>query len=72
MVPLAAMVGTLEILWERKVQNNAYSVHGDTKGSKKRAHGLVPWARLDIKFFSCYLQPCVTCRAGSDTGARGR
>ncbi len=48
MVPPAAMVGTLEILWERKVQNNAYTLHGDTKGKKES-----PWrgamGSLDIR-----------------------
>jgi hypothetical protein len=30
-VPLKAMMATLEITSERKVQNNAYSLHRDTK-----------------------------------------
>jgi hypothetical protein len=64
------MVGTLEILWERKVQNNAYTLHGDTK-IKEKAHGVVPWARSKSDS-SCYLLQYATCRAGSDTGARGR
>jgi hypothetical protein len=38
----------MEIRWECKVQNNAYTLHGDTKGKKES-----PWRNatgsLDIK-----------------------
>lgn len=42
------MLDTMEISWELKVQNNAYSLHGDTKGEKES-----PWrsamGSLDIR-----------------------
>jgi len=42
------MMATLEIASERKVQNNAYSLHGDTKDQKES-----PWrgamGSLDIR-----------------------
>jgi len=66
------MVERVEIILERKVQNNAYTLQGDTKGQKRKPMTFSAMGWLAYRDFSCFLQPCVACRAGSDTEAKGR